>query len=161
MNHFSLLIFSITASLASLTAFAQQPDQPVADQNDEADVKAAVESFLTSLGNGENEKVKALFLPHANIAYVSRSNGESRLVTITAEEYMSQRAGKRKFKEPVRQFAVNISQGTLAFVRADATVYYNEVADHHTQDFFILMKDHGAWKILSGSFTSEPLTKGN
>jgi hypothetical protein len=30
-------------------------------------------------------------------------------------------------------------------------------ASHHTNDFFVLMKDHGAWKFLSSSYTTHPL----
>ncbi len=44
-----------------------------------------------------------------------------------------------------------------ARARVSATVYYEDVAHHHTQDFFILMKDNGVWKIFSGSYTTQPL----
>ena len=81
--------------------------------------------------------------------------------SISAEQFILQREDKqnRKFKEPVKQYSVNISQGKLAFVRADATVFYDGKASHHTNDFFILMKDNDVWKILSGSYTAQPLEK--
>jgi hypothetical protein len=104
-----------------------------------------------------------MFLPNANIASVSGKNGEFKIHTVSADQYISQREGKqnRKFKEPVKKYAVDISQGLLAFVRAEATVYYDDVASHHTNDFFILMKDNGVWKILSGSYTTQALGKDN
>ena len=128
-------------------------------QNDESAVKATVEDFLASLGNNDMEKVKTLFLPNANIASITMANGEPKLFTISADQYISQRKEKenKKFEEPVRRYTINISQGLLAFVRADATVFYDGKASHHTNDFFILMKDNGIWKILSGSYTVEPI----
>jgi len=128
--------------------------------NDESAAKAIVDSFLTALGNDELDKVRAMMLPYANIAYFSTSNGESIISSISADQFISKREGKhRKFKEPVNQYTVNISQGKLAFVRADATVYYEGKASHHTNDFFILMKNNDIWKILSGSYTAHSLEK--
>jgi hypothetical protein len=150
----------VTTCFAALNTIGQNVNQTaIIQETDEAAVKAAVESFLSALGNGELEKVKAMLLPNANIASIHISDGKSKIFTIPADQFISQREGGRKFKEPVMQFAVNISQGMLAFVRADATVYYGDVADHQTNDFFILMKDNGVWKILSGSYTNQPLTK--
>jgi len=141
----------------------QESPVTVSSQDDESAAKAAVEEFLVALGNSDHEKVRTMFLPNANIASISIKDGESNIYTATAEEYITQREEKqnRKFKEPVREFTVNFSQGILAFVRADATVYYDGIPSHHTNDFFILMKDNGVWKILSGSYTSQPLTKDN
>lgn len=159
-------IILLTSCLAIQSSFAQEGDEnqkSTSQENDESAVKAAVDFFLIALGNGELEKVKTMFLPNANIASVSISNGESKIFTVSAEQYISQREEKqtRKFQEPVRNYTVNISQGMLAFVRADATVYYDGKASHHTNDFFILIKDNDVWKILSGSYTVEPLMKEN
>jgi hypothetical protein len=150
----------VTTCFTTLNTFGQNGNQTsITEETDESAVKAAVESFLVALGNGELEKVKAMLLPNANVASIYISNGESKIFTTTGGQFILQCEGGRKFREPVRQFAVNISQGMLAFVRADATVYYGDVADHHTHDFFILMKDNDAWRILSGSYTSLALTK--
>ncbi len=153
-------ILLLTGCIAPLTILAQKvTENQTISQDDESAVKEAVEAFLVALGNDELEKVKTMFLPNANIASISVSNGESNIFTVTAAGYISEREEKqnRKFQEPVRKYTVNISQGMLAFVRADATVYYDGKASHHTNDFFILMKDNGVWKILSGSYTSQPL----
>ena len=159
------VFFVLTIYTAPLTVFAQntgeQSSESVLQDDEVYAVKAAVEQFLQALGNGELEKVKAMFLPNANIASITAKDGEVRIYTTSAAEYISQREGKesRKFQEPVQEYVVNISQGLLAFVRADATVYYDGMASHRTNDFFTLMKDHGTWKILSGSYTTLPLDK--
>ena len=102
-------------------------------------------------------------LPNSNMASICKLKGEPEIFTMTTEMYLLQREGKqnKKFQEPVRQYTVNVSQGVLAFVRADATVYYDGIASHHTNDFFILMKDKGVWKILSSTFSTLPLTTDN
>ncbi len=140
-------------------SFCLTPSILLAQQDDEAAVKAAVEDFLLALGNDDTAKVKTMFLPNANIGSITTANGETKIYTVTAEQYLSGRESKqnRKFQEPVREYTVNISQGLLAFVRADATVMYDGQPSHHTNDFFILMKDNGIWKFLSGSYTVHPL----
>ena len=127
--------------------------------DDESAVKAVVVSFLTALGNDELDKVRALMLPNANIAYFSTSDEKSIVTSINADQFISQREGKqnRKFQEPVNQYTVSISQAKLAFVRADCTIFYDGNPSHHTSDFFVLMKDNAVWKILSGSYTAHPL----
>lgn len=150
-KHTFILILFLNFCSASFTVNAQQ--------DDESAVKAAVEDFLMALGNDDTAKVRTMFLPKANIASITLSNGEQKIYTTTAEQYFAQRESKqnRKFQEPVSEFTVSISQGLLAFVRADATVMYDGKPSHHTNDFFILMKDNGVWKFLSGSYTVHPL----
>jgi len=163
-NSLISLLFLIVCS-SPINIYAQDGNQKLIKSSiqvkDESDAKAVIDSFLTALGNDELNKVRALMLPNANIAYFSTSNGKSTLATISADQFISQREGRqnRKFKEPVNQYSVNISQGKLAFIRADATVFYDGIPSHHTSDFFILMKDNDAWKILSGSYTAQPLEK--
>ena len=165
MNKLQCLIvvmLLLTTCIIPLTGWGQPAKEnqaPVSQDADEAAVKEAVEAFLLALGNGELDKVKSMFLPNANIASISITNGVSKIFTISADQYLSQREQNRKFQEPVSKYTVNISQGILAFVRADATVYYDGNASHHTNDFFILMKDNGIWKILSGSYTTQPLNR--
>lgn len=159
---FTSLLF-LAAFVSPLVIHAQEGNQKSNDSSiqvmDESDAKASVDSFLIALGNDELNKVRALMLPNANIAYFSTTDGKSAVTTMTADQFISQREGRqnRKFEEPVRQYSVNISQGKLAFVRADATVVYDGTPSHHTSDFFILMKENDAWKILSGSYTARPL----
>lgn len=158
-----LCLLFLAACSFPKTIYAQDGNKEIYTSSiqvkDESDAKAAVDSFLTALGNDELNKVRALMLPNANIAYFSTSDENSTVTTMSADQFISQREGRqnRKFKEPVAQYTVNISQGKLAFVRADATVVYDGIPSHHTSDFFILMKDNDVWKILSGSYTAQPL----
>lgn len=162
-RNLSISLFFLAVCVSPPAVYAQEADQNIIkspiQMNDESAAKAVVDSFLTALGNDEPDKVRTIMLPNANIAYFSTSNGKSIITTITADQFISQREGRqnKKFKEPVKQYTVNISQGKLAFVRADATVFYNGKPSHHTNDFFILMKDSDVWKILSGSYTAQPL----
>ena len=157
-------IFLLMTVLPPLEIYGQSSGegqtQTVID--DETAVKAVVDSFLVALGRGEMEKVEAMFLPNANIGSIRISNGETNIFTISAEDYIAGRKekGGKTFQEPVHEYTVNISQGLLAFVRANATLYYDGEASHHTDDYFILMKDNGTWKFLSGSYTTHPLTTG-
>ena len=127
----SLLLLALFAVPATSFAQDENEDQTAENIEDASAVKKAVEDFLLALGNGELEKVRTMFLPYANIASVSRTTGK--IFTMSAEQYISDREAKegRKFKEPVREYSVNISQGALAFVRADATVFYDDLPCHH------------------------------
>lgn len=154
MKTLKISVLSLLFLICGLT-----PQAIYAQQDDESAVKAAVEDFLLALGNDDTAKVRTMFLPNANIASIITTNGEPKINTMTAEQYFANRESKqnRIFQEPVREYTVNISQGLLAFVRADATVIYDGKPSHHTNDFFILMKDNGIWKFLSGSYTKHAL----
>ena len=74
-------IILLTSCLATRTTIAQKGEEnqtSITKENDESAVKAAVESFLLALGSGELEKVKSMFLPNANVASMSMSNGEAK-----------------------------------------------------------------------------------
>ena len=162
----AIIIFLLVAFFTDISALAQEEaafKTVETSHGEDSAVKATVEQFLVAFGNDEQEKMKNILLPNSNIASISMLNGEPEIFTMTTEMYLLQREGKqnKKFQEPVRQYTVNVSQGVLAFVRADATVYYDGIASHHTNDFFILMKDKGVWKILSSTFSTLPLTTDN
>ena len=162
----AIIIFSLATFFTDISVFAQEEaafKTTETTHGEDSAVKAAVEQFLVAFGNDEQEKMKNFLLPNSNIASISMLNGEPEIFTMTTEMYLLQREGKQnnKFQEPVRKYTVNVSQGVLAFVRADATVYFDGIASHHTNDFFILMKDKGVWKILSGTFSTLPLTTDN
>ena len=162
----AIIIFSLATFFTDISVFAQEEaafKTTETTHGEDSAVKAAVEQFLVAFGNDEQEKMKNFLLPNSNIASISMLNGEPEIFTMTTEMYLLQREGKQnnKFQEPVRKYTVNVSQGVLAFVRADATVYFDGIASHHTNDFFILMKEKGIWKILSSTFSTLPLTTDN
>jgi len=65
-----IILLFLAAISPPLAAVAQER------KRDESAVKAAVESLLVALGNGELERVRAMMLPNANVASISMSNGE-------------------------------------------------------------------------------------
>jgi hypothetical protein len=58
------------------------------------------------------------------------------------------------FQEPLTNVTVHVESGHLAFLRADFTVVVEGKVRSHGVDYFTLVKDAGAWKILNGSYTS-------
>ena len=153
----------ILIALVAITpfAFAQEQGQETSQEkmDDESAVKAAVETFLTALGNDDKEAFPGMFFPNANIGSIRVKDGETSIYTNSVEKWLEGRALKENklFEEPVQEFTVEITQGRLAFVRANTTLIYDGVPSHHAHDFFVLMKDDGKWKILSGSYTNLPL----
>lgn len=133
--------------------FAQEPT------DDEADVKGTIVTFLEALGNDDQEALPGMFFPHANIGSIRVKDGDTTIYTNSVEKWLEGRALKENklFEEPVQEFTVEITQGRLAFVRANTTLLYNGVPSHYAHDFFVLMKENGQWKILSGSYTNLPL----
>ncbi|NNJ73490.1 MAG: hypothetical protein HKP09_09940 [Enterobacterales bacterium] len=128
---------------------------------DKAQLKLTIEKFLEALGNDDTDAVRAMYLPHASVGFFRKADGKESVKTMSIEQYIEQRRSRvnSKFTEPVQEYEINISQGKLAFVRANATIYDHkgEIPSHHTQDFFVLMNVDGVWKFLSASYTSSPL----
>ena len=50
--------------------------------------------------------------------------------------------------------ACDVEDDRLAFVRADFTVVIDGQVRSHGVDYFTLVKDGDAWKILNGAYTS-------
>jgi hypothetical protein len=59
-----------------------------------------------------------------------------------------------RFREPLTGVRVNVEDGRLAFLRADFTVVIDGQVRSHGVDYFTLVKDGDAWKILNGSYTN-------
>jgi hypothetical protein len=139
----------------------EEIDKPVSTEqtDDETAVKAAIEAFLFALGTNDTLALPTFFLPNANIGSIRVKDGKTSIYTNTVAEWLAERAQKENklFEEPVQEFTVEMTQGRLAFVRANTTLLYNGVPSHYAHDFFILMKDEDQWKILSGSYTNLPL----
>ena len=157
----SIVILVFLGSINTQNVFAQEQAAALSSVqfNYEIAVKAAVEAFLVALGNNDKEALPGMFLPNANMGSIKMKDGKTSIFTSGVEKWLAERALKENklFEEPVQEYTVEITQGLLAFVRANATLMYEGVASHHAHDFFILMKDDGQWKILSGSYTNLPL----
>ena len=152
-------ILKTTLILLFLACINPQATVAQEQTDDESAVKAAIEAFLLALGTDDQEALPGMFLPNANMGSIRVKDGKTSIYTNSVAEWLAERALKenRLFEEPVYEYTVEITQGLLAFVRANTTLVYDGVPDHIAHDFFILMKDDGQWKILSGSYTNLPL----
>jgi hypothetical protein len=103
--------------------------------------------------------IEEIIMPSANIGIVSWRDGEWVSSDITFENYI-ERIGKRElipYYEPPRTYNVEISEGQLAFVKADCILHRLGIARSHNVDFFMLIKNDGKWKMVNASFTSKAL----
>ena len=158
---FSFIVLLIASHSMLSASEAKQTVIDKAQLNHEAQLKLTIEKFLEALGNDDTDTVRAMYLPHASVGFFRKTDGQESVKTMSIEQYIEQRRNRVNslFTEPVQEYEFNISQGKLAFVRANATIYDHkgEIPSHHTQDFFVLMNVNGVWKFLSASYTSSPL----
>ena len=135
------------------------PLDAAAEQTDEQQVQALVEYFLITVGNGELEKLPALFAPFANIGAASLQGGEWVTSTMSFDAWLSELLSAEtwtQFREPVDEFTVHIESSQLAFVRADARYIVGDETLSHNIDYFTLVRIDESWKILNASYTAEP-----
>jgi Putative lumazine-binding len=101
----------------------------------------------------------ALFSENANIGGASFRNGKWKTYTMSFEEYLKKNksiCNPTKYTEPVSKFTIHISEGMLAFVKADAVFIKNGEKKNRNFDYFTLIKEEGDWNILSASYVSIP-----
>ena len=138
------------ASLVPASARAQSPDAAAA--------RAAVERFLDVLGNRDLDALPPLFAAKATMAIARQRDGQWSYTTQTFEEWLAglkaQTPGTR-FREPLTNVTVHVEDGHLAFVRANFTVVIDGQVRSHGVDYFTLVKDGAAWKIVNGAYTSK------
>lgn len=149
-------------TLALLAAVLITAPRPAAAQphtpNTQA-VQAAVEHFLDVLGKRDLDTLPALFAPKATMAVIRQRDGQWTTNIQTFEEWLAtlrSQATATTFREPLTKVSVNVEDGRLAFLRADFTVVIDGQVRSHGVDYFTLVKDGEAWKILNGSYTSHP-----
>jgi ketosteroid isomerase-like protein len=147
---------ALTAALAAavgllaVPARAQTPDHQAA--------RAAVERFLDVLGSRDLDTLPALFAPKATMVVVRLRDGQWSHTTSTVDEFLATlkaQATPTRFKEPLTNVTVHVEDGHLAFVRADFTVVIDGQVRSHGVDYFTLVKDGDAWKMLNASYTSK------
>lgn len=151
----SSIALALALSVLASGSFAQQSAGP-----DEDAVKAVVQAFLDRLGAYDLEAVPELFAPNANIGAVSLRSGTWRSATYSLDEFIARVANsesKTPYSEPVQQWTVNVSNGNLAFVLADAQVLREGRLRSHNIDYFVLLRIDGEWKILSAAYTATPI----
>jgi len=130
----------------------------LSDTEDEKAVKNLVESFLVAVGKGDLEAIKPMFWPRSTIGGASLREGKWNTFTTTIEDYLaSKNENPSRFTEPVSNYTIHISEGQLAFVKADAILYREGKAQSHNMDYFTLLKENGTWKFLSAAYTAKPI----
>jgi hypothetical protein len=152
-----LVLFSAILQAQNTTPNAH--DQSSTTEDEHA-LKAVVEKFLTAAGNHDVAIMRTLFLPKANIGGYSFRDGKWTSYVITVEEWfdrISKSSSAKPYTEPVSNYTIDISEGRLAFVKADAVLHSDSQPRSHNMDFFVLMKENDQWRFLSGSYTSMPI----
>jgi ketosteroid isomerase-like protein len=150
----------IVLSSAFCFLLGAQHKTSTVNNSEEAAVKNVVENFLTAAGNYDIDAMPALFAENANIGGVSMKSGEWSTYTMTIQEFMDvlrADSDPDKYTEPVSKYTVHITEGRLAFVKADATLYVSGVARTYNYDYFTLIKQDGTWRILNGSYVAVPV----
>lgn len=162
-NFFLLLILFVwsmaEASLAQEVSPKTEAHENGIDQDpDEAAVKNLVERFLAAMGNGDLEAIEPMFLPKATIGGARFREGKWNTFTTTIEDYLaSKNENHSPYTEPVSNYTIHISEGQLAFVKADAILYREGKAQSQNMDYFTLLMDGDSWKFLSAAYTAKPI----
>lgn len=148
----------IRIAAALVAAAAVYPAPAAAQFAEHQAARAAVERFLDVLGNRQLDQLPALFAPKATMVVVRQRDGQWSHTTSTVDEFLATLKAQPTptlFKEPLTNVTVQVEDGHLAFVRADFTVVIDGQVRSHGVDYFTLVKDGGAWKLLNASYTSK------
>ena len=144
--------------LVALTACLAVPAAARAQSDDERAVRAAVERFLDVLGSRRLDELPGLFAPKATMVVVRQRDGQWTHTTSTVDEFLATLKAQTTptvFREPLTGVSVHVEDGHLAFLRADFTVVIDGTVRSHGVDYFTLVKDGGAWKLLTAAYTSK------
>lgn len=149
------LAWRTAALVAAVLVF---PPAARAQSPDHAAVRAAVERFLDVLGSRRLDELPALFAPKATMVVVRQRDGQWSHTTSTVDEFLATlraQATPTVFREPLTNVSLHVEDGHLAFLRADFTVVIGGQVRSHGVDYFTLVKDGGAWKLVNASYTSK------
>ncbi len=123
---------------------------------DEAVVKATIEQFLIVAGNYNLDAMAEMMSDKANLATARLRDGKWTTETMFMSEYFEAAKNRtnRPYFEPVKEYTIHISDGHLAFVKADAVLHAFGVPLLNNIDYFTLIKENEVWKFINISFTS-------
>ena len=119
----------------------------------------AVVQFLDDLGNHRFDKVSTALAGKGSIVVVRQRDGQWTTSYQTFDEWLSGLKGQANsspFREPLTNVSVTIESERLAHVRADFTVVVDGQVRSHGVDYFTLVKDGEAWKLVHIGYTSIP-----
>lgn len=125
----------------------------------EAEVRLAVERFLTAAGRQDVEAMAAMFAPGSSIASAEFRQGHWITKSLSFDTWLAavRAAHDVEYVESITKFSASVDDSQLAFVRIETDVSQGGVIQAHDVDYFTLLRDNkGAWKFVNGSYTAKP-----
>lgn len=120
-----------------------------AQGSDEQAVRAVIDQYFRGHATASADEMRKAFMPTAHIEGIR----SGKFVSWTVEEYCANFKGKPAADEASRTRtidSVDVS-GTAAMVKA--TLVHGATT---FTDYFVLLKDNGAWKIANKVYSSRP-----
>ena len=123
---------------------------------DEEDVKTMIEQFLIVAGNYDLDAMAKMMANTANLGTARLRDGLWTTETMLFDDYFlaAKNRNNQPYYEPVSHYTIHVSDGHLAFVKADAILHAFGVPLLHNIDYFTLIKENNVWKFINISFTS-------
>ncbi|MBL1215463.1 MAG: SnoaL-like domain-containing protein [Ignavibacteriae bacterium] len=134
-------------------------EETILDQ-DQKDVKAAVDKILIVAGNRNFEELDKLTSDIAIIGYSYLKDGVWSNNELTVKEYIENNVVKtdlKPFVEIPTEYDIIITEGRIAIVKADAVLSRFGVPLNREINNFTFMKEDENWKLLSIAWTVERL----
>ncbi len=127
--------------------FASAPPA-LAQDSEEAAVRAAIEHYFQGHATGQGEHFRKVFHTDAKLFFIR----DGKLTQWTAEEYISRAGGKPAPDEPQRKRRIDSVDiaGDAAFVKL--TLDYPSVV---FTDYMSMLKIDGEWRIVNKTFSEE------
>ena len=159
------LVFILSGLIQSGVFYGQNLESIASNQKDkiwsedEKEIIATIERFLVVAGNYSLEDMDEMIVKKAIVGIVRLKDGKRETSTLTIEDYFEGVKNRkiRPYFEPVMEYTINVDDGHLAFVRADAILHTYGVPQSHNIDYFTLIKEVGLWKFLSLAYTVTPI----
>src|SRR5918998_5123537 len=135
--------------LAALTLLLFLCAPALAQESEEAAVRAAIEHYFQGHATGQGEHFRKVFHADAKLFFIR----DGKLTQWTSEEYISRASGKPAADEAQRKRKIDSIDivGDAAFVKI--TLDYPSVV---FTDYMSMLKIDGQWKIVNKTFHSQP-----
>lgn len=160
---FGLIIFVINCQSDHNKCSESEHDVFTEEQywdQDQKDVKAAVEKILLVGGNRNFEELDKLVSDNAIIGYSYLKDGVWSNNQLTVKEYIENNAAKtdlKPFVEIPTDYDIIVTEGRLAIVRADAVLSRFGIPLNREINHLTFIKEDEGWKLLSIAWTVERL----
>ncbi len=126
---------------------------------DEEDVKATVDQFLIVAGNYDLVAMAEMMAHKASLAIARFKDGGWTTETMLMDDYFeaAKNSKNRPYYEPLNNYIIHVTEGHLAFLKADGLLHAYGIPLKNNIDYFTLIKENGIWKFVNLSFTSTPI----